>query len=128
MMLLQRQAEYKRAGIEEGIPSAKGREATTSFEKLLKWIDDAAAKGPWLAGVDFSLADIAATPYMIRLEMLRLSRLWENKLAVAQWWQRVKSRPSYETAITDWLRPEDLARYEKMTDPWVEVRQQLDHP
>lgn len=127
MMPLQRQAEYKRAGIEEGILSTKGREATKSFEKLLKWIDDAVAKGPWLAGADFSLADIAAMPYMVRLEMLRLSRLWEHKLAVAQWWQRVKSRPSYKTAITGWLRPEDLARYEKMTDPWAEVSQQLDH-
>lgn len=125
MMPLQRQAEYKRAGIEEGIPSAKGREATKSFEKLLKWIDDAAAKGPWLAGAEFSLADIAATPYMVRLEMLKLSRLWEHKLAVAQWWQRVKSRPSYKTAITDWLRPEDMARYEKMADPWTDVSRNL---
>ncbi|MBI2091271.1 MAG: hypothetical protein HYT78_21455, partial [Deltaproteobacteria bacterium] len=82
-------------------------------------------RGPWLAGPDFSLADIAATPYIVRLEMLKLSRMWDNKPGVAKWWERVKMRPSYETAITKWLRPEDIARYEKLADPWINVSKNL---
>jgi glutathione S-transferase len=35
---LKRQSEYKRAGVEEGIGSPMGKEATKSFDKLLKWI------------------------------------------------------------------------------------------
>lgn len=120
-MPLQCQAEYKRAGVEEGIVSPKGKEATKNFGKLLQWIEASASRAPWLAGADFSLADIAAIPYMVRLEMLKLSRMWEDKPGVAQWWQRVKSRSSYKTAITDWLRPEDIARYEKIADPWSDV-------
>jgi glutathione S-transferase len=59
-MPLQRQSEYKRAAVEEGLNSPTGKEATKSFEKLLKWIDESSERGPWLAGPDFSLADIAA--------------------------------------------------------------------
>ena len=74
---------------------------------------------------DYSLADIAATPYMVRLEMLKLSRMWDHKSGVAKWWERIKARPSYESAITKWLRPEDIARYEKITDPWASVSKNL---
>ena len=57
--------------------------------------------------------------------MLKLSRLWDNKPGVAQWWERIKARPSYETAITKWLRPRDIARYDKIADPWPEVSNNL---
>ncbi|MBI4529321.1 MAG: glutathione S-transferase family protein, partial [Deltaproteobacteria bacterium] len=124
---LQRQSEYKRAGVEEGLNSPMGKEATKSFEKLLKWIQESSERGPWLAGPDFSLADIAATPYMTRLEMLKLSRMWNNKRGVAEWWERVKARPSHDSAITKWLRREDMARYEKLADPWVEVSKNISH-
>jgi glutathione S-transferase len=102
-----------------------GKEATKSFVKLLKWIEDATERSPWLAGADYSLADIAATPYMVRLEMLRLTRMWDKKSGVALWWERIKARPSYELAITKWLRPQDIARYENLADPWPEVSNNL---
>lgn len=62
-MPLQRQSEYKRAAVEEGLNSPAGKEATKSFEKLLKWIDQSSERGPWLAGPDFSLADIGDSVY-----------------------------------------------------------------
>ena len=124
-MPLQRQAEYKRAGVEEGIASPAGKEATKSFMKLLKWIKESTENSSWLAGPDYSLADIAATPYMVRLEMLRLARLWDDKPGVAAWWERIKARSSYDTAITKWLRAQDWARYEKMADPWPDVSRNL---
>jgi hypothetical protein len=62
---------------------------------------------------------------MVRLEMLKLSRMWEHKPGVAEWWEPIKARPSYESAITKWLRPEDIARYEKITDTWPSVSENL---
>lgn len=122
---LKRQSQYKRAGVEEGLGSPMGKEASQSFEKLLKWIQESTERGPWLAGSEYSLADIAATPYIVRLEMLKLARMWEQKPGVARWWERIKTRPSYEAAITKWLRPQDVDRYEKLTDPWPEVSRNL---
>ena len=74
---------------------------------------------------DYSLADIAATLYMARLEMLKLARLWDHKPGVAEWWRRIKALPCYETAVTKWLRPQDIARYAKLTDPWIDVSRNL---
>lgn len=102
--------------------------ATKSFVKLLKWIEESSERGAWLAGPDYSLADIAATPYMVRLEILQPTPMWDDKPGVAKWCERIKSRPSYETTITRWLRPQDIARYEKMADPWADVSQHLAAP
>ena len=47
---------------------------------------------------------------------------WRRAPARRRWLASKKGGcPSYETAITKWLRPEDIARYEKIADPWVEV-------
>lgn len=62
---------------------------------------------------------------MVPPEMLKLSRMWDRKPGVAKWLERVKARPSYDTAITTWLRPQDYARYEKMADPWEAVSKNL---
>jgi len=62
---------------------------------------------------------------MVRLEMLKGSHM--RKPGFALWWERVKARPSKKTAITDWLRPEDWARYDKMAGPGNEVNRHLAH-
>jgi hypothetical protein len=62
---------------------------------------------------------------MMRLEMLRLARLWDHKPGVAAWWERAKARPSYDQTFTQWLRPQDWQRYEKMSDPWPDVSKNL---
>ena len=55
----------------------------------------AASGGPWLFGERFSLADIAAAPYVVRFEEERPGRL---AAAVSQWWDALTSRPSWSTA------------------------------
>lgn len=51
--------------------------------------------GPWLFGDTFSLADIAAAPYVVRFEEERPGRLSTD---VADWWQRMTTRASWSTA------------------------------
>ena len=63
----------------------------------------------WLIGELFSLADIALTPYVARLEYLTLLDLWtSNRPAVCSWWQRIKERPSYRTAIPEALTSQEI--------------------
>jgi hypothetical protein len=33
--------------------------------------------------------------HMLRLEMMKLSRLWPHQPDSAEWWQRIKAQPSY---------------------------------
>ena len=51
--------------------------------------------GPWLFGERFSLADIAAAPYVVRFEEERPGRL---RPAVARWWSALTARPSWAAA------------------------------
>ncbi len=48
-----------------------------------------------VSGDTFSLADITMLPYTLRLEHLGLDFFWENKPAVAAWYQRMKERDSF---------------------------------
>src|SRR5215831_3877354 len=85
---------YKRDVVAHGLDSRFVKEAVEHHEKLLTWIEDAVKGGPYLAGDQYSLADVAAIPYVLRLELLRLFGMWNGRFGVAAWWERVRGRPS----------------------------------
>ena len=72
--------------------------AVQRFDKLLGDMDDCLAQSPWLAGDDFSLADIAYTPYAVRLDHLQLQGMWDRRPHVAGWYDRLTGRPSFKAA------------------------------
>ena len=45
------------------------------------------------------LADLDVAPYVHRLECLGLENTWAGRPAVAGWYERLKARPSWGTAI-----------------------------
>jgi len=119
---LKRRTEYKRDVALHGLDSKYAREALEHHGKLLKLIDE--AEGGWLAGPEFSLADIAAVPYVLRLELLRMARLWDSHPGVAAWYKRVLARPSVKKEILDRMTPDDHAPFKKLheqPDPWPKV-------
>ena len=78
------------------------------FARLLGDLNAALQSGDWLAGADYSLADIGYTPYMVRLEHLQLAWMWDDKPELAAWFGRLRSRPSFKAAVTDWFNPKYL--------------------
>src|SRR5262249_20376881 len=48
------------------------------YDAYLGRMEKAFANRPWLAGDTFSLADIAVTPYVNRLDMLGMSQMWAH--------------------------------------------------
>ena len=81
--------------------------------------------GAVLAGAGCSLADAAATPYVWRLDKLKLARMWEHRPGVAAWYERIRARPSFKAAVEDWVTPADHERYAKEPDPWPKVSEIL---
>jgi glutathione S-transferase len=123
---IRKRAEYKRDVVEHGLESKYVREALADHEKLLSWIDEAMATGPYLAGETFSNADVAAIPYVLRLELLQLGRLWKDRPNVTAWWERVRKRPSVIDAISSRMTERDWAPFKSIeTDPWPKVRELL---
>jgi glutathione S-transferase len=123
---LKRRAEYKRSVIERGLDSEFVAEALAHHRKLLSWMADSLKSGPYLAGEGFSNADCAAIPYILRLELLKLSGMWERYPAVAEWWVRMRVRPSVKAAIFDRMTEADAAPFKNLEpDPWPKVRELL---
>jgi len=77
---------------------------------------------------NFTLADIALTPYVNWLDMMALSGMWEKGRLprVADWFSRIKSRQSFKSSFLDWC-PEDLTNDLKNfgSQSWPEVAQIL---
>ena len=118
-----KRAEIKRDVITHGLDSGFAREALTVKDKLLHMIDDAVKDGPYLAGDAWSLAEAAVIPYVLRLELLRMAKLWDRYPGVAKWWDLVKHRPSTEQAIWSRMGDGDWAPFKSITDdPWPKVR------
>jgi glutathione S-transferase len=123
---LKKRTEYKRDVALHGLDSKFAREALEHHQKLLQLIDEAG--DGWLAGADFSLADIAAVPYVLRLELLRLARFWDARPGVSAWYKRVLARPSVKTEILDRMTSEDHAPFKTLReqpDPWPKVAAML---
>jgi glutathione S-transferase len=91
---------------------------------LLSWMADSLARRPYLAGESFSNAECAVIPYILRLELLKLDGLWAQYPAVADWWARMRARPSVKTAIFDRMKDNDWAPFKNLApDPWPKVQE-----
>ena len=94
------------------------------FDKLLADTEAELSRSAWLAGADYSLADIAYTPYAVRLYHLQLRGMWDERPHYADWYRRLIWRPAFKTAITNWINPGYLEIMEpKGRETWPRVRE-----
>jgi glutathione S-transferase len=92
----------RRSVIEHGVEAPEVAGALRCFAELLDAMEVALPRSAWLSGRDFGLADAAALPYVLRLDHLAMTPLVEARPAVAAWYARVRERPSFEAAVSDW--------------------------
>ncbi|MGA8388076.1 MAG: glutathione binding-like protein, partial [Pseudolabrys sp.] len=71
--------------IEHGLDSEFVIEALAHHKKLLSWMAKSLNNGHFLAGDNFSNADCAVIPYVLRLELLKLGSMWVDYPAIADW-------------------------------------------
>ena len=119
-------SEYKRDVVAHGLDSHFVVAALEHHEKLLGWMVKSLETGPYLAGDAYSLADAAVTPYVLRLELVNLAKIWDRRPGVAQWWDRVRKCPATEAAIFKRMTAADAAPFKNLQpDPWPKVRELL---
>jgi glutathione S-transferase len=120
---LKRRAEYKRSVIEHGLDSEFVLDALNQHRKLISWMAKDLKNAPYLAGVEFSNADCAVIPYILRLELLKLDAMWKSEPAVADWWSRMRNRPAVNAAVFDRMQETDWAPFRNLApDPWPKVQ------
>jgi glutathione S-transferase len=112
----------KMASFKLGIEAPLFRAALGRFVRMLDDMEAALAERDWLAGDTLSLADFSYLPYCTRLEQLGLSRLIEQRPAVAGWFSRLKARPSFDVAVSRWATAGTLTLMaEKGAKSWPRV-------
>lgn len=121
-----KRADYKHDVVAHGLDSAYVAASAKQHEKLLDWIEDSMGTAAYLAGETYSLADIAVIPYVLRLELLGLDKMWARRAGAAAWWERVRNRPSTGQAIFERMTAADAAPFKNLEpDPWSKVRDLL---
>ncbi len=102
--------ETKKSIVRNGLDAEGASGKLNLYDHYLQKMEDSLAENQWLAGDNFTFADIAMTPYVNRLEMLSMSGMWTGGRMprVEAWFEQVRSRPSFKPALVDWL-PDHLA-------------------
>ena len=118
--------ERQTENIYKGVDSKFFPAAVRRFDKLLGDMNATLTDCQWLAGDEFSLADVAYTPYAVRLDHLQLKGMWDGRPHYADWYERLRQRPAFKTAITDWINPGYLEiMTPKGKEAWPHVREIL---
>jgi glutathione S-transferase len=82
--------------------SAAIRAGHANLDTHLSYIGYLADRRTWLAGDHFSLADIAAAAQISCLDYLG-DVPWEDYQEAKQWYARIKSRPSFQPLLKDYV-------------------------
>jgi len=93
----------------KGVDSRFFRPAIARVAKMLDDMQGTLSETSWLAGRSYSLADVAFTPYVTRVDHLQQGWMIAARPRVADWFERVQARPAYETAMTGWFNPDFLS-------------------
>jgi glutathione S-transferase len=101
--------ERRRDVIEKGPDSQHFIIAVQRMVQLLDEMEEELAEHQWLVSDDYTLADVAFTPYLLRLEHLSILGMIAQRPRVADWYARTQRRPSFSEALRKWENPKYLA-------------------
>jgi len=115
--------ERQRLSVQHGVKAPHVPPALHGYDRYIGEMEAALAASPYLAGETYSLADVAATPYVNRAAALGMDRLWVGRRPrVEDWFARMRARPSFATAVTRWLTDADRERFDiPREDIWREI-------
>jgi glutathione S-transferase len=93
--------------IQDGLAAPGAADKIRLYDVYLQKMEEALEGRDWLVGEDFSMADIAMTPYVNRLSALAMDGLWTDgrRPRVEAWFERVRRRPTFHPAFVQWMPP-----------------------
>ena len=116
--------ERRRDVIEKGLDSPHFKMAVARLLQLYKDMDTALTAHAWLAGENYSIADAAFTPYVVRLDHLDVMGLLDRTPRVADWYRRIQARPSFQDAIVRWENPGYLELMKRQgKENWPKIKE-----
>ncbi len=103
--------------VDHGLATPEAMDAARRYDGFVGAMDSTLAQSDYLVGNSFTLADVAAIPYINRADMLGLAGLWENRrVRVADWYARMRQRPTFNSAITAYWDDDARLRFDVPRD------------
>jgi glutathione S-transferase len=97
----------RRQILEGGVEAPIVEEALKRMDRLVADIEAQLARTRWLVGDGCTLADLALTPYLVRMDMLGVGRvLWGKRPRFAAWLDAIRARKGYRDGIAKWVNDE----------------------
>ena len=76
----------------DGLQSPSAAQALMTLGKVMKLMEELLGTKKWLCAETYSLADACAVPYMVRINNIGLTCLWEDKSELQNWFKRAVER------------------------------------
>lgn len=114
--------------IQQGLEAPGAADRIRLYDAYLRAMEDSLAEHEWLAGDEFSMADIALAPYVNRLAALSMHGIWaDGRLPrVEQWYERIRHRAAFQSALEEWMPPQLREEMrENGARSWPDVRRLL---
>jgi ganglioside-induced differentiation-associated protein 1 len=115
--------------IQRGLDAPGAAEKIRLYDGYLHMMESALESSEWLAGGQFSMADIALAPYVNRLATLSMEGLWRGGRLprLEKWFERIHRRPAFKSALQDWM-PSELSAEMRANGQksWPAIREMLD--
>ena len=91
---------YRRMG-PEGFSQADIGASVEQIGRTVDRMEDALAKGPWLLGDRYTIADMTVAPLIDRMADLGFSDIWSDgrRPRVSDWYRRMRERPAFQRAF-----------------------------
>jgi glutathione S-transferase len=112
--------------VQHGLEAPGAKEKIGLYDRYLHRMEDALKGDEWLVGGELSMADVAMAPYVNRLAVLSMQGLWEHGRLprVEDWFERIRQRPAFRTALVEWMPPELAAEMRANGErSWPQVRE-----
>lgn len=90
-----------------GFSDAEYENSILQLKATVDRMEAALADGPWLVGAQYTIADICVAPLFQRMEDLGMADIWQGAPLVADWFERMRARPAYQTAFYEGSRLTD---------------------
>jgi glutathione S-transferase len=110
--------------LQQGVNNPFFPDAIKRLYKMVVDMNTALERGPWLCGEMLTLADIAFAPYLTRLDHLKFLGFLDKNPRTAHWYERIRNRESYRTALAAQFNPKYLPLMdEKGREAWPRVKE-----
>ncbi|MBX9608707.1 MAG: glutathione S-transferase family protein [Gammaproteobacteria bacterium] len=118
--------ERQRRLLLQGYDAPDVAEGVQVYEQTIADLDTLLAMRPWVAGDAFSLADASLAPYFQTLFQFGWEAWYASRAQVADWYTRVRARPSYATGVAADFDADRLADLRARGAPaWDRIRKLL---